>query len=675
MGIKISMRCSLGIFFVIIFSLVFISSEIIINEQPKEVYNLGDSISVPLTIKPLVDVSEIFEMNILCSGREINFYRNGVGLKAGEEKEVDATLLLVSNMIGEVRGACKIKAVLGNENVLTNEFRISEIIYTNLRLKKTSVLPNEGLLVEGDATKEDGKPANGFADLEILSENSSILFTKQGTINNGYFIFNFTIPEKMKAGNYIARVKVYEKSNDKITNNGFSDIGFNVGQVPVNVEVFFENKEIEPGSEVKVKAILHDQTGDNIANEAVIILKDGNGKIVDEVQVGTDEFVSFLVPYNSPPNTWSVSAVAKNIKGEGSFKVLKKEDILVELVNRTIVVTNIGNVPYNKTLLVKIGNNSLNLDINLLVDEVGKYVLTAPDGEYGIEVRGDGESKFQGMAVLTGDAVGVEKASSGFLASVGYSFVWFFIVAIIAFFVFMVVRKGYKKSFIGRIHKNKEKDEKSKMVTKKSSVLKIKNKAELSLSIKGEKQDVLVTCLNVKNLNEIITKFGPAKDAIQNVINVAEENKAFVYENDDNLFFIFSPAVTKTFKNEESAIGLANNVYSILKNYNKLFKQQMLYGISLHYGGVLAKLDRDSFKFMSLGNLITLSKRISVISEGTILLSEAVKERLSSSVIRTVKHDRAGIVVYSISEIKEKKDYGKFLQGFLKRMDDNPKKK
>ena len=102
-----------------------VSAEIIINGQPNDVYNLGDIISVPATIKAVGDISGIFQMDLFCEGHQINFYKNGVSLLTGEEKNFDASVVLVKEMINELKGDCKIKAMLGEDYLLTKEFKIS----------------------------------------------------------------------------------------------------------------------------------------------------------------------------------------------------------------------------------------------------------------------------------------------------------------------------------------------------------------------------------------------------------------------------------------------------------------------------------------------------------------------------------------------------------------------
>jgi hypothetical protein len=88
-------------------------------------------------------------------------------------------------------------------------------------------------------------------------------------------------------------------------------------------------------------------------------------------------------------------------------------------------------------------------------------------------------------------------------------------------------------------------------------IAKTGNKAELSLSIKGEKQDTSVICLKIKNLKEMKSKKGSASDSIRKIIDLTEENKATTYENQDYLFFLFAPIKTRTFKNERTALEIS----------------------------------------------------------------------------------------------------------------------
>ena len=168
------MRRFLLLFVCLILLSQFAAAEIIINKQPDEVYSLGDIIPIPTTVKSVTEISGIFEMDLICDGHETNFYKNGVSLAAGEEKKLEPSLVLMRNVIGELKGTCKIKSILGDEFKLTDEFEVSDLISIHPDFEQLEFNPGENTLLEGSAIKENGKDVNGFIEMEILDGNSSI---------------------------------------------------------------------------------------------------------------------------------------------------------------------------------------------------------------------------------------------------------------------------------------------------------------------------------------------------------------------------------------------------------------------------------------------------------------------------------------------------------------------
>jgi len=155
---------------------------------------------------------------------------------------------------------------------------------------------------------------------------------------------------------------------------------------------------------------------------------------------------------------------------------------------------------------------------------------------------------------------------------------------------------------------------------------------------------------------------------LQKIIGIAEENKAVIYENQENLFFILAPIRTRTFKNEKTAVEIAQKIQKALTEQNKLFKQKIEFGISLNYGAIIAKQDKDVLKFMSMGTLITTAKKIASISKGEIFLSEKINDKLRADV-KTEKHQKGKIAVYTIKEMKHREENKKFIRSFLNRIE------
>lgn len=652
---------------VMLFVLPLISAEIIVDSQPAAVYNLGDIVTVPITIKSAADIAGNFQMDLICEGKQLNFYKNGISLSSGEEKKIESSLILSKDIISDLKGICRIKALIGTQYSLTNYFEISNSITIGGNLSKTDFNPEENILIKGEAVKKTGNSVNGFIELSILSGNSTVLI-QRGIINNGLFSVNITLPKDIKAGNYLLRLKANEEDlSGDTTNTGYLDQGIYVNQVPTSLEIIFENSSIEPGTNLKVKAMLYDQTGIKIDSLAFLTIKKENNKIQDQVELSTDEFREFPVEYNEAPAVWKVVAVSHKLNSEATFEILEKENVSIEFINKTVLIINTGNVPYNKTILVKIGNQTKEIDIYLKVDQSQILVLTAPDGDYAVQVVDQG--KITGASIaLTGKTVDVKKISANLGNLVKFPVVWIFVLLILGFVAFIFFKKGYQKSFIGYISSNIQKKQQEKpmeihTVNPKSA------RAELELSIKGDKQEVSMITLKIKNILSLKnSKESGAQEILEKIKQIAEDQKAATYKNDDSIFFIFAPARTKTFKNEFTALKVAQKIKEAITEHNKLFKQKIDFGISLNSGEIIAKQEPDCFKFMGMGNLMMLSKKIAAIAENDVLMTEKITEKVRTSV-KTERVSKGGVDAYLIKEIKNPEDHQKFLKGFMKRME------
>ncbi|MDD5012366.1 MAG: hypothetical protein PHQ66_01830 [Candidatus Nanoarchaeia archaeon] len=671
------------IFLALVISLIsFISAEMIFIEPLTASYNLGDSVFVPVTIKVVNEVSGIFAMDLICNNTEIRFYTTGVKLSQGEEITlVDPNLVLIRGIIGNNKGECKIKAVLGSEYVLTNSFRISDKLLVSGTLERTEFDAGEGVLVTGKVTKETGEISNGFIEAAVLTgdSNSTLQTTQIGTVSDGKFSLNLSLPAGLKAQDYLIEIKAYEKDSEGIiTNNGAAQYSIHVKQVPTNLELILENEEIMPGTSVKINSILHDQTGEPINSTAVLTIGDSEGTIVEQKDIVVGELFEFPIKSDQPPAEWIIQAESNGLIAEEKFRIKENMEIDIQVINKTVVVTNIGNVFYNKTVLVQVGDSPLNIQVELPVGESKKYVVKAPNGDYNVRIS-EGDKEVSEMMSLTGKTVGIEEAS----IFSGVNVFWFFLILILGLIAFMYFTKLYKKPFFGRMVQSskslfrklfhrREKREKFKSMAVGDDfkmIPKMGNRAELSLSIKeGDKQEASIVGVRIKDLREIQSRRSRVSETIEKIIDTAEDKRAVVCENQDYLLFILAPARTRTPKNEKTALDLAEKIKSLLEEHNRMFNQKIDFGISLNYGAIIGKQEGDMFKFMSVGSLVTASKKIAHISEGEILLSDKINDLLRLYT-RTEKKIRDGIPVFSIKEIKKETDDAtkKFISKFMER--------
>jgi hypothetical protein len=658
----------LGAFLVLlIFFISSVSAEIIFTQSLKPTYNLGDTVFVPITIKTLTGISGVVEMNLVWNGTEINFYKNGINLISGAEKSLDSSLVLIRNIIGGSRNTCRVKVVIGSDYALSDEFKISDSLKINGILRETVFDSGMSIPITGKITRETGENANGFVEASIITNDINQNVTQIAPITNGLFAMNISLPSNLKAGNYFLNLNAYEKDSDGLfTNTGNINYNISVRQVPTNLEIIIENKEINPRELLKISAILHDQTGEQINVTTFITIKNFENKIIEQEEINAGANMEYPIAYNEPPAEWKVYATSNKLSAEETFLIKQKESVDIQIINKTILVTNNGNVLYNKTLLVKIGDTPMNIKVVLDIDESKKYVLTAPDGEYIVKIVADEEEEITGKMSLTGIAVGIRETS---WSSFGIIFCWVLLISILVAGTFFGIRKIRKKSFFTHGSLNKKKD-KEIPILKNNTINPTGNKAEMSLSIKGDKQDASVICLKIKDLRELrMKRGGSVNDTLQKITEKAEENNAVVYENQEYLFFIFAPIKTRTFKNEKLALNLTEEIQEMMKEHNRMFSQKMIFGISLNYGTIIAKVENGIFNFMSMDSLITLSKKIASLSEEEILLSNKMND-LVRLYTRTEKDVRDGMPVFILTNIKKEDDEAKrFINKFLNRQD------
>lgn len=650
----------------IIFLCASISAEIIFTQQINEVYNLGDVIEIPVTIKTFGEISGVLQMELICEGAPINFFvYSGIKLSSGEEKKIDSSLLLEKSIIKDKKGVCKIKVKIGEEYALTENFKISELLIIDSELTKKEFKPGEILTINGKVKKENQEKSNGFIKLDIISENKNI--SQEETIINGEFEINITIPLDMKAGEYLIQLYASEKESDgTITNKGITNKNIEIKQVPENLELFFEKEAVSPEEKIQVKAILHDQTGESIDSKVFITIKDSKEKIIEQKELSTDEFLEYQIPQGEMPSSWTIYAISNKLDTERKIEILEEEKIDLTIINKTIYVKNVGNVFYNKTILVKIEDEPLNLDLQLKVGESRKYVMKAPDGEYNIKIFSDGKEITE-VVSLTGNAIGIKE-----LFNYKSLTIYFWVAGILFLFLLLVLcwNKVYKKKFLGRIN-FKERKKKEKNIPVMGEQSKQGNKAEISLSIKGEKQDASFVCLKVKNLRELKTKKGSANETLEKIKEVGEEYKSTIYEDNDYLFFILAPAKTRTFKNEKTSLELSEEIQNILIDHNKRFNEKIQFGISLDKGTIIGKIEKGIFKFMSMGPIITSSRKIASLSKEEILLSKKMNESLRL-IVKTEKVQTDGVDVYKVTHVKkESEEARKFINKFMERQKGN----
>ena len=126
---------------------------------------------------------------------------------------------------------------------------------------------------------------------------------------------------------------------------------------------------------------------------------------------------------------------------------------------------------------------------------------------------------------------------------------------------------------------------------------------------------------------------------------------------------IFTPQITKTFKNADTAVKTAESVMDVLMKYNQTHSFKADVGIGVHSGEIIVD---SKGKFTSLGNTLILAKKLADFSNQEILLSKEIRAKLGGE-YKAEKKFQDGINFYVLTRVHDRSGHKKFVQGFLKR--------
>ncbi|NPE26761.1 hypothetical protein HNV12_02025 [Methanococcoides sp. SA1] len=682
--------------FVLLLGLLMMSfalAEISISE-PNDVYNLGDRLYVSL--EGLVGASSgNLNIDLVCGGVATNLVKISARAFSGEGaqsysvpyKILDREDLEIENLT-DIIGDCQVVAGLGSQVSSSKSFVVSDSVTVGFSLDKAIYNPGEEMIFNVDATKVNGVKLNGFVSVVGI-----VGFEK--AVEEGLAENVLTLPGDVEAGRYELNVSVYDVGADGSLNRGYQLYSFEIAQVASSVTVSLSGEDATPGVDFGIGAEVFDQSGIKMDGTVLLEISSGDAnKIVADLSAG--DFGNIVFPLNSSVGTWTVKAKFDEMESVRTFEMLPLQKVEFDLEDAILTVRNIGNVLYNKTINVEIGEDVLAVDLEIEVGQVKQFDLGAPNGEYEV-VIGDGDSVLSKNVRLTGNAVSVEDLKN-FGVFKNYSLIWIFLIVVLALvglLLFVRYRKTKtlgKRGFVGKMKDRIVKKVPGKVKSHVDQSLNFTNKspavngldaknhvaedktmvdltkkagatAESSLVLKGEKLVSGIVSLSLKNYG------GLGDDTRSNLqgIVMGAKGKGLVDWRGDYVFIVFSPLVTRTYGNESLAVHAGMEIVEKLNAYNKKFKEKVEFGLGVHVGELVASKVGDKLKYTSIGNTISFAKRMSDSDPGKVVVSEEIKKKLLRDLKVTKGKDIGEKLTYVVSEVKDGAANAEKLKQLLKR--------
>jgi len=734
-----------GVFGILVIASILILVGVVSAVDFSEVnsfYNLGDNLEVTLTTDGSTGLLSAY---ISCEGGE-----NVIHFEYLIEKNtVDIFIPLIKEIVGDLKGICKIKVNFNDEESYSNDFELSQQIDISLSFPEgieQEFNPGDSIQINGEAKRLNGANVNGLAEFSLIAvsvdeiideatdeeteetdeeetsedeeteetdeeetEEESIegvLETFSVDIIEGAFSGTLILPSDLSPGTYKIDVYAYEMdSNAEITNEGTYSREIIIKQKPASIEIILNPESIKAGDSFELIGKVYDQIMREMSNVPIDLkIVDSNNTIIDTSTIHSGEPETISLESNALKGLWTVLLSAESAGNSRALEVLENVEADFRVENKSLIVKNVGNAYYDKTVTIKIGDESIVKNISLDIGEEKSYELKAPSGTYDIEISDANKVITASGVALTGRAVSVRGEDEGIGGLMrGFSILWIFVFIMLCAGTFVFIKKignkgsgfSYKNipliskiktpSFLKKIklpnifiHKKREKTRTIKKEVKlpetlapKEEILVMGEKgkgkiAESSLVIKGQKQESGILALKIKNLPELKT------NAINEINKISEkiiESHGSVYKTEGYLIGLFVPSITKTFKNEKPIIKLSKELIKDLENYNRKFTDKIDFGIGVNSGEIIARDETGRLLFTSLGNTLNHAKRIADIAEKEALLSEIVHKRVIPEIKSEKKRGVKHMNVYNVGQIVERGRHNEFISEFLKRQD------
>jgi len=654
--------------FSLLLTINLVSAQIIIT-QPSSIYNYGDNFDISTTIKGNAGETKPFSLDLICNDESRNLINiPQLWLKDGEKK-IEYSLLLSKDFLQNMNGNCIIQALYGNEKQQTSGFILSNRINILINLVNATINPGENITIEGTATKENSVNAEGAVDLKL--QNTTI--SNSASVNNGKFSITLNIPSDIKSGNYIAVVYVYEKQNNEITNYGEVNFLLTVKQVPKSIDVIVDKQSILPIENITFSVVIFDQAHDKIDEKVATKVYDTNNNIIYQKLINSGENITLTFLTNQTPGNYKIEAKSLGLSTDKTFRIKEYEKLTFNLNNQILNIKNIGNVFFNKSLQIAIGNYTKILDIDLMLGEERNFTISAPDGNYDIIIT-DGYENFTATNVpLTGAVISIEEVKQ-IISWKNYTVVWSFLAILVILFIVVLIKRIKKNTYYsiterGGVEKvNAQETKKIKPtpdhIDKKFLGIYVKE-AQHEVELKGKEEEVAVLAIRFDNLEKVSRV---NRETFERIINEIKDSKGAVYQSNEYILSIYTSVNTRSFENEKIALKIAEKIATIIREHNKKFKETINAGISLHSGKMIIRKE-DKVKFSALGNTLTLTKRLADLSlkkNCVVLLSEDIYKKMMS-VLKADRINFEGTIAYSLEKSIMREDNAEFIQGFLKR--------
>lgn len=563
------------------------------------------------------------------------------------DSEGDAVKLWKSLHPGEELPAEFARSIVSEDDVNDTEIKND----TNGQIEEVVEEKKENDDVIKLEIEEEGVEKEAFIIGSVISE-----------VSEGVFSVNFVVPDNAPPGSYTALVRAYDRDRQgAVMNEGSASNIVKIRQVIRVAKLAFNLNSIVPGNEFLFTPLVYDQA-ENLGegDMEIMVYKPDNSVFMNKI-LKSGETYSIFVETNYTPGYWKIEGKMGEVEAERTFFVEELEFISSYIEEGTLVIRNMGNVVYEKPIEVKIGDVTDIKQVKLGIGESRRFRLSAPEGDYNVEINDGSNVENLGVTFLTGRAISVDEIR-GMLAENYWMLILLLVIVMFIIVVIVIIKKirsGNIKIKVPRLiggHSG---------LKATGKPFRIGAKADSSMLVdSGKREEVSLISLKIKNLEKIRSVAGVKTnpiDVLDGVLLNAKSTGAKIYVDGEYRVIIFSPSISKG-ETELLSIKIAKDIENVLSEFNKGSEDKILHGIGVHYGEMAVEKKEGKIKFVSLGNTVAIAKRLSEMSNSDVLLSDQMHKKT----LGKIKVEKKG-EFWKVKRMMNREQYDDFINKFLNR--------
>lgn len=314
----------------------------ITTDQP--VYNLGNKIKASASVVQSNDFEGLFKLTISCENYKLDYFLTPLSLESNFRSAVSVPEVTVKpSMLGN----CVITGDLVTNDNLIIEEKVSERFSVTNHLavlpvnSKIVSLPSQQIQIASVVNEAFGNNVlKASADVK-LDNNSYTIEIVDGKLN-----LSLQLPSNIKSGKHTIEIRASDQKN----NMGESSIELEVTAVPSYITLELSGNSLDPGSKVEIISSLYDQADDLINATLELELTGPRGNKVFNKVVQSNEKIDYEFSQYAEPGTYILASVYKALSAKALINITTIREVKVKYGNETVLIENIGNVPFEEEL-------------------------------------------------------------------------------------------------------------------------------------------------------------------------------------------------------------------------------------------------------------------------------------------------------------------------------------